>query len=131
MREEGRGFVNRSAKIFPRRPGAHVVSKAIRLFFIGQNADGLWVARDAEGRVGGIFWCKRSAVNFADDKTAPVGCAKMFVSQRFELDIKNNGNPLATYLGAAKQALTRFRTTPTALRHPRPARRADDTPFLS
>jgi hypothetical protein len=108
MRDDGPDFVQRSAKRLPRRPGAHVLSKAIRIFFIGQNRDGLWVARDAEGRVGGIFWRKRSALNFADESTAPVGCAKMFVPQPFELDIENNGNRLVTHLGAAKRLSTRF-----------------------
>lgn len=115
MRDDSPGFVHRSAKRLPRRPGAHVLSKAIRLFFIGRNRDGLWVARDAEGRVGGLFWRKRSALNFADENTAPVGCAKMFLSQPFELDIENDGNRLVAHLGAAKRMLTRFQTALGAL----------------
>ena len=44
---------------FPRRPDAGVVSKSITLFFIGRNRNGLWVAREAEGRTGGVFLLKQ------------------------------------------------------------------------
>jgi len=38
---------------FPRRPDPRVLSASIPLFFIGRNKYGFWVARAAEGRVGG------------------------------------------------------------------------------
>lgn len=115
MHHNARGCVHLSAQKLPRRPGAHTLSNAIHLFFIGQNRDGLWIARDAEGRVGGIFWCRRSALNFSDESTAPVGCAKMFMCRPIELDIKNNGNRLVTRLSVVKRVLTRFRVILTAL----------------
>ena len=92
----------------PRRPDPSVLSDAIPLFFIGQNRDGFWVARDIEGRVGGIFLRKQSALKFADKNTRPAGCAKMFLSGRFELDIENTGNPLVAGLGTAKRILMAF-----------------------
>jgi hypothetical protein len=91
----------------PQRPDPSILSEAIPLFFIGQNFDGFWVARDADGRVGGIFLLKQSALKFADRNAPPVGCAKMFLSERFELDIENKGNPLVARLGAIKHVLTR------------------------
>ena len=98
----------------PQRPDPSILSDAIPLFFIGQNRDGFWVARDADGRVGGIFVFKQSALQFADKNAPPVGCAKMFLSERFELDIENKGNPLVARLGAAKRVLTRVARRLTA-----------------
>ena len=91
-----------------RRPAADVLSPAIPLIFIGRNRDGFWVARDADGHFGGIFLSKRSALRFADRHTRPAGCATMILSERFELDIENRGNPLVARLGAAKRILTRI-----------------------
>ena len=75
-----------------------IVSDAIPAFFIGRNRDGFWVARDAKGRNGGIFLLKASAVSFARAQSGPAGCATIFPTDRFELDLKNNGNPLIPYL---------------------------------
>ena len=83
----------------PFRPlDAGIVSDAIPAFFIGRNNDGLWVARDAKGRIGGIFLLKASAVSFARVQSGPVGCATIFPADRFELDLRNNGNPLIPFL---------------------------------
>ena len=76
-------------------------SETIPLFFIGRNGRGLWVARDAAGRTGGIFLFKRSAVRFAHRNSAPTGCATMVLAERFELDVANRGNPLVAWLSAA------------------------------
>jgi hypothetical protein len=51
---------------------------------------------------------KQSALKFAHRSAQPAGCAKMFLSERFELDIENKGNPLIARLGAAKRVLTRL-----------------------
>jgi hypothetical protein len=75
-----------------------IVSDAIPAFFIGRNRDGFWVARDAKGRNGGLFLLKTSAVSFARAQGGPVGCATIFPTDRFELDLKNDGNPLIPYL---------------------------------
>ena len=98
----------------PQRPDPSVLSEAIPLFFIGRNRDGFWVARDADGRVGGIFLRKQSALKFAKRIGQPGGCATMFLSERFELDIENKGNPLIACLGAAKRVLTRLAPRLTA-----------------
>ncbi len=99
----------------PQRPDPSILSEAIPLFFIGQNRDGFWVARDVEGRVGGIFLRKQSALKFADKNAPPVGCAKMFLSGHFELDIENKGNPLVVRLGAVKRVLKRLVPTLAAV----------------
>ena len=103
-----------AATRLPQRPDPSILNEAIPLFFIGQNRDGFWAARDADGSVGGIFLLKQSALKFADRNATPVGCAKMFLSKRFELDIENKGNPLVARLGAAKRILTRLAPTLTA-----------------
>ncbi|OAF13419.1 hypothetical protein AYJ54_44640 [Bradyrhizobium centrolobii] len=71
-----------------------VVSTAIPAFFIGRNSAGLWVARAADGRIGGLFLFKSSAVDFANRQSAPARCALVFPAETFELDIENRGNPL-------------------------------------
>ena len=89
----------------PQRPDRSILSEAIPLFFIGRNSDGFWVAREADGRVGGTFLLKRSALQFARRNAEPDGCATMFVSERFELDIANQGNCLVAQLAAAKRII--------------------------
>ena len=71
-----------------------VISDAIPAFFIGRNQAGLWVAREAHGRIGGLFLFKSSAVDFAHRHSKPVRCALVFPTETFELDIEDHGNPL-------------------------------------
>ncbi len=97
----------RAAK-FPQRPDASALSEAIPLFFIGRNKNGLWVAREAEGQTGGVFLLKRSALRFVRKNSVPVGCATMVLTERFELDVKNQGNPLVTWLDAVQRAWRRL-----------------------
>ena len=97
-----------TAAKFPQRPDARVLSEAIPLFFIGRNKNGLWVAREAEGRTGGVFLLKRSALRFVKKNSVPVGCATMFLAERFELDVENQGNPLVTWFDAARRAWRRL-----------------------
>ena len=97
-----------AATKLPQRPDPSILSEAIPLFFIGRNSDGFWVAREADGRVGGIFLLKRSALQFAKRNTEPDGCATMFVSEQFELDIVNHGNFLVAHLAAAKRMVMNF-----------------------
>jgi hypothetical protein len=89
------------------RPGADVVNGAIPVIFIGRNRDGLWVARDAEGKFGGLFWRRQSALRFARRRAATTGCATVYPRVRFELDTENAGSALAGYAGSAKRFLTR------------------------
>jgi hypothetical protein len=88
------------------RPGSEVLSEAIPVFFIGRNRDGFWVARDAEGKFGGLFWRKQAALRFARRSAGPVGCATVFPHGRLELDIENTGNPLVTQIAAIKRLVT-------------------------
>ncbi len=76
---------------FPKRPDLTVLSQTIPLFYIAQNKHGFWVAREAEGRCGGVFVLRRSAVRFARDTSAPAGCAMMFLNESLELDLDNGG----------------------------------------
>ena len=79
---------------FPQRPDLSVLNETIPLYYIARNGRGFWVARDAEGGCGGIFLLRRSAVRFARSKTAPDGCALMFLNAALELDIENQGSRL-------------------------------------
>ena len=95
------------AQFQPLDPG--IVNAAIPAFFIGRNKEGFWVARDAGGRIGGIFLLENYALSFVRRNSRPAGCATIFPSERFELDLENKGNPLAAELGSLIRLATRFR----------------------
>ena len=101
-----------TAQFQPLDPG--IVNEAIPAFFIGRNKQGFWVARDVNGRIGGIFLLENSASAFARRNSGPAGCATIFPSERFELDLKNNGNPLIGHLGSLMRLASRFRRRMTA-----------------
>ena len=86
-----------------------IVNEAIPAFFIGRNMEGFWIARDARGRIGGIFLLENSALSFARRNSRPAGCATIFPSERFELDLENKGNPLVAQLGWLKRLAIRGR----------------------
>ena len=86
------------------RPAADILNEAIPAFFIGRNHSGFWVARDANGKSGGLFWSREAALRFARG-VWPDGCATIFPQSRFELDTENAGNPLISWLEAAKSLL--------------------------
>jgi hypothetical protein len=90
----------------PRRPDASALSEAIPLFYIGRNKNGLWVVREAEGRSGGLFFLKQSAVHFARRQSEPSGCAMMFLDEPIELDVATQGGrmPESATEKAARQA---------------------------
>jgi len=94
----------------PFRPlDASIVSDAIPAFFIGRNSDGFWVARDAKGRNGGIFLFKASAMSFARALSGQAGCATIFPTEGFELDLTNSGNPLVPFLRPLMRLALRLR----------------------
>ena len=95
------GQAGKATAKFPRRPSLNVLSEAIPLFYICQNSNGFWIARDAEGRSGGLFLRKESAFRFARRKSEPVGCAMMLLDETIDLDVQNEGNRTAVALGAA------------------------------
>ena len=84
-----------------------IVSPAIPAFYIGRNLEGFWVAREARGTSGGLFLFEKSAVSFARKNSRPVGCATIYPSERFELDIRNRGNPLIARFGPLKRLAMR------------------------
>jgi hypothetical protein len=86
----------------------NILSESIAAFFIGRNADGLWVARERRGRIGGIFLLKRSAVSFAHRHAGDAACATIFPEGRFELDIENNGNRLARLILPVMRGVARL-----------------------
>src|SRR3954464_6738109 len=88
--QASRRYTNQAATLRPLDPD--VVSTAIPAFFIGRNSAGLWVAREANERVGGLFLFKSSAVDFANRQSAPAHCALVFPTDTFELDVENRGN---------------------------------------
>jgi hypothetical protein len=96
-----------TAQFQPLDPG--IISDEIPAFFIGRNKEGFWIARDAKGQIGGIFLLENSAVSFAKTNSQPAGCATIFPSGRIELDLENNGNPLAVQLGSLVRLTMRLR----------------------
>jgi hypothetical protein len=97
----------------PLDPG--VVNASIPTFFVGRNRDGFWLARDARGENGGIFLFKGSALAFVRRASGQAGCATIFPSERFELDVENQGNPLIDYLmPLLRLAMTGWRRTVAA-----------------
>lgn len=96
---------------FPERPGLAVLSETIPLFYIALNNRGFWVARDSAASCGGVFMLRRSAVRFARDKSAPAGCAMMFLSGALELDIDNQGSGLVETINKAVDLAWRFAPT--------------------
>jgi hypothetical protein len=86
-----------------------IVNETIPAFFIGRNKDGFWVARDVKGRNGGMFLLEKSAVSFARRCSRPAGCVTIFPSERIELDLENNGNPLVEHLGSMMRLTKRSR----------------------
>ena len=96
-----------TAQFQPLDPG--VLNEAIPAFFIGRNKEGFWVARDANGQIGGIFLLENSALSFARRNSEPKGCATIYPSERFELDLENRGNPLAARFGAWMRVAMRLR----------------------
>lgn len=106
-RRNGCRVIGESAAVrkFPRRPNGGVLSELIPLFFIGRNGLGFWVAREAQGRTGGVFLFRRSALRFANRNCAPAGCATMALDARLELDVENQGNPIASWLIAIASRL--------------------------
>ena len=85
---------------FPSRSELAFLNETIPLFYIGRNRDGFWVARNGDGRSGGVFFFKASAVRFARTKIAPAGCALMFLNAPFELDCNNEGSQAVEILSA-------------------------------
>ena len=91
-------------RIPPFRPlDAGILSEAIPAFFIGRNKDGFWVARNANGKIGGIFLFESSALSFARKKSRPRGCATIYQPGTFELDLINRGNRFIAPIGRLKR----------------------------
>lgn len=86
-----------------------IVNDAIPAFFIGRNQEGFWVARDVKGRIGGIFLLETSAVSFARKNSQPAGCATIYPSERFELDLEDRGNSPIARLASMLRLTTRPR----------------------
>lgn len=80
---------NACAKTQLRRPHWTIVNEAIPIFFIGRNKSGFWVARESEGRTGGIFLDKNTAVRFARAVSAPGGCGLILVPENLDLDLSS------------------------------------------
>jgi hypothetical protein len=93
---------------WPRRPDPSVLNKSIPLFFISRDHDGFWIACEAEFRIGGIFICQRSALNFAKRCSEPRGCASIILSDVHNLDIENRGNRFVAQLRPAKRLVRRL-----------------------
>ena len=102
-----------TAQFRPLDPG--ILNESIPAFFIGRNMEGFWVARDINGQIGGIFLFENSAVSFAKRNSQPAGCATIYPSKRFELDLENRGNPFVVQLGSWRRAAMHLRQRMVAM----------------
>jgi len=84
-----------------------ILDASIPAFYIGRNSDGFWLARGTRGEIGGIFLLKSSALAFTRRVSRRTGCATIFSSERFELDVENRGNPLVPWLRPLRRFVTR------------------------
>jgi len=94
---------------WPERPAASVLSNSIPLFFISRDSDGFWIACEADFRIGGIFFSRRSALRFAERCSEPARCATMTLSGPHSLDIENRGNQLVGRLRPLRRFGSRLR----------------------
>ena len=92
---------------FPARPEPHILSETISLFFIARIGVGLWIAREAKGRIGGVFLFKKSALGFVKKNSGTSRSATMFLAERLELDVENRGNRFIGRIGALLSLVTR------------------------
>jgi hypothetical protein len=109
----GDGPASATLQFQPLDPG--IVSDAIPAFFIGRNQEGFWIARDVKGRIGGLFLLESSALSFARTHSRSTGCATILLSERFELDLENEGNPFIAQFGSLMQLAMRARRRLAAL----------------
>jgi hypothetical protein len=86
----------------------NILNESIVAFFIGRNADGLWVAREGRGRIGGIFLLKSSALSFARRHAGDAACATIFPAESIELDIANDGNRLIGVMWPVMRGVTQL-----------------------
>jgi hypothetical protein len=105
--ESGERHVQWQIVQLPGRPDRTVLNGSIPLFFIGRNQSGFWVARESEGRSGGLFLLGWSATRFARKNSSARGCATMLVEHTIELDVPNEGNrllePIATAIDIVRR----------------------------
>jgi len=97
---------NGAAATWPERPDESLLSNSIPLFFISRDADGFWLACEADFRIGGMFLLRRSAERFAKHWSGPARCATMVLDEPHALDIENRGNRLVEHIRPAKKLLT-------------------------
>ena len=91
----------------PARPGTHILSESIPpLLAFGLRQ---------RGRTGDVFLFKNSALRFAKKNSGRSGCATMFLAERLELDVENQGNRLIAWIGTLLNLLTRY--VPKTIRH--------------
>jgi hypothetical protein len=91
LRCEGFGAADAATKL-PQRPDPSVINETIPLFYIGRNKAGLWVARESQGRSGGLFLLRRSALRFAKAQSEPAGCAMMFLNEPLEFHAQSQAD---------------------------------------
>jgi hypothetical protein len=57
-------------------------------FLVGRSSTGQWVARDEQGRCGGLFASHADALHFARREMADTPCAIALVTEPLELFLK-------------------------------------------
>ena len=108
-----KGVAKAAAKSRRRFGGALEPMTHVRASFVEKpsrdRADAMLAAGDHVWN-GGIFLFRSSALAFARRASRPFGCATVLPSERFELDVENQGNPLIGYLKPLLRLLTSARS---------------------
>jgi len=93
--------------------GPSIVSRTIPAFLIDRNMEGFWVARDAQGQIGGIFLLETSTASFAKGNSRR--CATPLLPEGFKPDFVSRANPMARpltslirFMRRSQQMLTAF-----------------------
>ncbi len=92
----------------PERPDARVLNGVTPFFFVGRNKHGFWRAREARGTDRRHVPSAALGFRFAQEASAPPGCATMLLAKPFELEAVNAGNPIVGWIDAVLDLVSRF-----------------------
>lgn len=95
----------------PTLPDGSEVSPSGSVFMIGKNRNGLWVAREETGCIGGIFLTERAATHFAERWARILGCSTACVSEPLEFDFDTDRSAFVSLCLALKRSVANLQQT--------------------
>jgi hypothetical protein len=76
-------------------PAPRAQTRKPQRFLVGRSSAGQWVARDEQGRCGGLFASHADALHFARREMASTPCAIALVTEPLELFLKPESGSVA------------------------------------